>query len=108
MQEFDIDGNAQLEIDEFVAMMNLGDEVNFANQESANSYLKIRKARKLNVMDFMKAFSNLPASFTDSSFTANWRSKRNLPSSVLKPQIDPRTMLWKDMYPVHSDQLTAE
>ena len=29
MQEFDMDGNAQLEIDEFVAMMNLGDDMNF-------------------------------------------------------------------------------
>lgn len=30
MQEFDLDGNAQLEIDEFVAMMSLGDNLSFA------------------------------------------------------------------------------
>ena len=30
MQEFDVDGNAELDIDEFVAMMNLGDDVNFS------------------------------------------------------------------------------
>ena len=108
MQEFDVDGNAQLEIDEFVAMMNLGDDVNFQEAGAKNSYLKIRKARKLNVMDFLKAFSNLPSSFTPSSFSDKWKLKRNLPSSVLKPQIDPKTMLWKDMYPVHSDQLTTE
>ena len=85
MQEFDLDGNAQLEIDEFVAMMNLGDDVNFQTGGAKNSYLKIRKARKLNVMDFLKAFSNLPSSFTPSSFTDKWKLKRNLPSSVLKP-----------------------
>lgn len=63
----------------------------------------MRKAKKLNVMDFMKAFSALPASFVPSSFTEHWQKKKNLPSSVLKPQVDPATMMWKDMYPVYSD-----
>ena len=108
MQEFDMDGNAQLEIDEFVAMMSLGDNLSFARSGATNTYLKIRKARKLNVMDFMKAFSNLPAAFTPSTSTERWKQRKNLPSGVLKPQVDPRTMLWKDMYPVISEMLTPE
>ena len=83
--KFDEDGSGEIEFDEFVAMMNLGDDVNFQTGGAKNSYLKIRKARKLNVMDFLKAFSNLPSSFTPSSFTDKWKLKRNLPSSVLKP-----------------------
>ena len=30
MSEFDMDGNAQLEIDEFVAMMSMGDGLSFS------------------------------------------------------------------------------
>ena len=103
-----MDGDAQLDIDEFCTMMNLGDDVNFQAAGSKNTYLKIRKARRLNVMDFIKAFSSMPASFVPSSFTEKWAAKKHLPSSTMKPQIDPRTMMWKDMYPAHVDQLPKE
>ena len=75
MSEFDMDANAQLDIDEFVHMMNLGDDVNFQSEGSKTTYLKMRKAKRLNVMDFMKAFGNLPAAFTPSNFTENWHKK---------------------------------
>ena len=97
MEAFDKDENASLDIDEFCTMMNLGDEVNFENEGQADSYMKIRKARKLNVMDFIKAFGNLPASFMPANSTERWTAKKCLPSSALKPLIDYRTMLWKDM-----------
>ena len=108
MEEFDMNADASLDIDEFVTMMNLGDGVQFSGEASKNSYLKIRKARRLGVLDFIRAFGSLPASFMPSSFTERWTAKKNLPSSVLKPQVDPRTMLWKDMYPVRIEQLTQE
>jgi len=103
MDEFDMDGDQGLDIDEFVAMMNLGEEATFREEKAKDTFLAMRKANKLSVMDFIKAFGSLPASMIPSTFTAQWRKNKNTPSSVLKPQIDLQTMLWKDMYPIYSD-----
>ena len=68
--------------------------------------MKIKKARKLNIMDFLRAFNSMPQSFTQSFFMERWnKAKKNLPSSVFKAQIDPKTMLWKDMMPVLTEEL---
>ena len=104
MNEFDMDGDQGLDIDEFVAMMNLGEEATFVEEKARDTFLKVRKANKLSVMDFIKAFGSLPASMIPSTFTAQWKKNKNTPSSVLKPQIDLQTMMWKDMYPIYSDQ----
>jgi hypothetical protein len=49
------------------------------------TYMKIKKARKLNVLDFLKVFNDLPQSFIPSFYTERWQKlKKNLPSSVLK------------------------
>ena len=32
MEEFDVDGDAQLDIDEFVALMNMGEELTFTSE----------------------------------------------------------------------------
>lgn len=48
----------------------------------------------------------MPQSFMQSFFTERWqKSKKNLPSSVFSAQIDPNTMLWKDMAPVFTEDL---
>ena len=39
MEEFDVSGDAQLDIDEFVAMMNPSSEMHFENQSSQSAYL---------------------------------------------------------------------
>ena len=39
MEEFDVSGDAQLDIDEFVAMMNTSSEMHFENQSSQSAYL---------------------------------------------------------------------
>ena len=71
--------------------------------------MKIKKTRKINVLDFLKIFNGVPKSYTNSFFTTRWvKEKRNLPSSVFIAQIDPRTMLWKDMLPVLTEMLTSE
>ena len=101
MEEFDVSGDAQLDIDEFVAMMNTSSEVNFSNQGSEAAYMKIRKSRRLNVMDFLKALKNLPSAFVKSVFYEKWvKENKNRPSDVFKAQIDLRTMTWKDMLPM--------
>ena len=43
ISEFDVDGDAQLGIDEFVAMMNTSSDISFHNETSKNAYLKIRQ-----------------------------------------------------------------
>ena len=73
------------------------------------TYMKIKKTRKLDKLDFLKAFNKLPASYIPSFYHDRWtKTKKNLPSSVFKVQIDPKTLLWKDMMPVVPEQLTPD
>ena len=55
MNEFDVSGDAQLDIDEFVAMMNTSSDMAFHSEGAKSTYLRIRQSRRLNVTDFMKA-----------------------------------------------------
>lgn len=81
MMEFDCDRDVQLDIDEFITMMNIGDEMNFSTQSAKESYLKIRKGRKVNVLDFLKVFKSVPRSFMPSFFHERWtKLRKNLPA----------------------------
>ena len=107
--EFDVSGDGKLDIDEFVAMMNISSDMVFNSSNAKATYLKIRQSNRLNVIDFMKAFKTLPSAFIPSVFTSKWVKESKLrPSEVLKAQLDPRTMTWKDMLPVLNEELTPE
>ncbi len=85
INEFDVSGDAQLDIDEFVAMMNTSSDVSFNSAEAKSTYLKIRKSRRLNVTDFMLAIKSVPSAFVPSVFHKKWvKESRNRPSDVLK------------------------
>lgn len=100
MHEIDVDRNGCLDIDEFVALMtSTGDEMQFANANSKSTLLSIKRARKLNPVDFFKSFKSMPNSFVPSFIAERWSKRRNLPSSVFMPLIDPKTMLYKDLLP---------
>lgn len=102
-------GDAQLDIDEFVTMMNTSSDMTFSTTEAKSTYLKIRQSRRLNVNDFMRAFVNLPQAFVPSVFHQKWTKENKFrPSDVLKAQIDARTMTWKDILPVKTNELTGE
>jgi len=106
MNEIDVDRNGQLDIDEFMALMNMGDEIHFQSNGAKNTFLNIRKAKKLKPLDFLKCFKNMPMNFVPSFFNEKWtKCKKHLPSSVFKPQINPKTMLYKDMLPVLSENI---
>ena len=86
MNEIDVDRDGSLDIDEFIALMSLGDQVSFRSATSQNTLLHIKKARKLNPLDFFKSFKNMPNNFVPSFFTEKWvKFKKNLPSSVFVP-----------------------
>ena len=85
MNEFDVSGDAQLDIDEFVAMMNTSSDVEFSNSRATETYMKIRQRRRLNVTDFLKALKNMPSAFVPSVFYNKWvKESKNRPSDVLK------------------------
>lgn len=42
MSELDVDGDGQLGVDEFVALLSCGDQVQFANESSRGAYRRIR------------------------------------------------------------------
>lgn len=109
LSEFDVDGDAQLDIDEWVTLMNTSSDLHFNTEGAKKTYLKIRMNKRLQVTDFMKALKNLPSAFVPSVFHQKWvKESRNRPSDVLKAQLDPATMTWKDMLPVTNDHLTQE
>ena len=100
MHEIDVDRNGCLDIDEFVALMtSTGDELSFTSVNAKNTLMTIKRARKLHPLDFFKSFKSMPNSFVPSFFAERWSKRRNLPSSVFMPMIDPKTMLYKDLLP---------
>ena len=109
MSELDIDRTGELDVDEFISLLKLGDQLNFSSSDSKNTYMKIKKARRLNPIDFLKSFKDMPTNFAPSFVHERWCSaKQNLPSSVFKAQVDPHTMLWKDVLPVLSEDIPKE
>lgn len=105
MAEMDADQNGVLDIDEFINLMSLGDEVQFQNAHNNLTYMNIKKKRRLNPRDFVKQFKVMPKSFVPSFIQERWtKMKKNLPSSVFKPVIDPTTMLYKDYLPANPQQ----
>ena len=100
MNEIDVDRNGSLDIDEFVALLTVcGNEVQFQSDVARKTLTGLKKSRKLNPMDFLKCFKSMPASFVPSFFGERWLHKKNLPSSMFMPMIDPKTMLYKDLMP---------
>ena len=98
MAEIDIDRDGQLDIDEFISLMSLGDQLPLSGSVAKSTYQKIQKSRKMNPVDFVKCFKNMPTNFVPSFVDELWSCGRsNLPSCVFKAQIDPKTMLWKDV-----------
>jgi hypothetical protein len=105
MMEIDMDQTGSLDIDEFINLMSLGDEVSFQNGKNSETYLTLRKSRKPTARDFFKQFKSMPKSFVPSFITERWeKANKNLPSSVFKPIIDPATMLYKDYMPPDPSQ----
>jgi len=60
MNEIDVNRDGELDIDEFIALMNMGDELQFRSAMSKNTFMNIKRARKLNPLDFFKNFKNMP------------------------------------------------
>ena len=86
-------------------MMNTSSDMSFSSQQARSTYLKIRTSVRLNVTDFMKALVDIPSAFVPSVFHNKWtKENKNRPSDVLKAQLDPRTMTWKDMYVVGAQE----
>jgi len=50
----------------------------------------------------------MPSNFVPSFISEEWAENRHLPSSVFRAQIDPRTMLWKDLYEMRDIDMKAE
>ena len=72
--------------------------MNFQNHRSTSTLQKIKKARCLNPKDFLKSFKDMPTNFAPSFLSERWNKfNKNQPSSVFSAQIDPNTMLWKDV-----------
>jgi calcium-binding protein CML len=86
MNEIDVDRNGQLDIDEFIALMNMGDEIQFRSNQARNTFINIKKARKLNPLDFFRCFKSMPMNFVPSFFSEKWtKARKNLPSSIFMP-----------------------
>lgn len=83
--------------------MTHGDQIDFQNAAASRTFMQIQKARRLSPADFAKLFKAMPASFVPSFINELWKAPRCLPSSVFKAQVDPATMLWKDVRELRTD-----
>lgn len=96
MKEIDVDGDGRLDIDEFIALMTM-DQSSFKDPKSGNTQMKMKKSSKKPAYDFVKYFKIMPNHFVESFTTRLWKKKKNLPSSVFEPKINPETLLYKDL-----------
>ena len=63
----DDDKNGTIDIDEFIAFINVADKVKAKNIEARDAVFNIRKARlKLNSLDLLQMFQRMPLSFLPS------------------------------------------
>jgi Ca2+-binding EF-hand superfamily protein len=96
MKEIDVDGDGRLDIDEFIALMSM-DHSSFKDEKSGNTLMKMKRSGKKPAYDFVKYFKIMPTQFIESFTTRQWKKKKNLPSSVFEPKIDPDTLLYRDL-----------
>ena len=68
MAEIDIDENQNIDIDEFIAFLSVADQLKFRHPTSRTTLINIRRARKLNPIDFFNCYKSLPQ-FFGPSFT---------------------------------------
>lgn len=96
MKEIDVDGDGRLDIDEFIALMTM-DQDSFKDKNSGNTMLKMKKSLKKSAHKFAKYFKIMPNHFIESFTTRLWKKKKNLPSCVFEPKLNPETLLYKDL-----------
>jgi len=107
MSELDVDRDGQLDVDEFLSLLRLGGQLQFRGAGVKSTYSRINSAAargtsQLSPIDFLKSFKDMPTNFTPSFVQERWASSRNLPSSAFRAQVDPETMLFKDVLAVES------
>lgn len=73
MAEIDIDKNCMIDIDEFISLMTMGDQIQFQSQQSQMTFMQIQKSRRLNPTDFVKLFKDMPSSFVPSFIFDLWK-----------------------------------
>ena len=96
MKEIDVDDDGRLDIDEFIALMTM-DQDSFKDAKSGNTLMMMKKAKKKPAYEFVKYFKVMPNHFVESFTTRLWKKKKNLPSSVFEPKINPETLLYRDL-----------
>lgn len=93
-QEMDSDQNGLLDIDEFMAFVQVADRVKTKNQPARDAVFNIRKARlKLNSLDMLELFMGMPLSFLPSfSMKELENRKSHLPIHGIQFNYDHKTM----------------
>ncbi len=98
MSEMDLDSNANVDIDEFIAFLSVAEQLKFKNPGSKSVMINIRRSRKLKPLDFYDMFKNLPPNYCPSFLTDRFeKHNSNLPSANLKPEYDSKAMTYKDL-----------
>lgn len=69
MSEFEIDGDARMDIDEFISMMTCGEDLTFCQAKTSETFFKIKQGSSgFNFGEIFKQFSSLPINFIPSFF----------------------------------------
>lgn len=96
--EMDEDENAQIDIDEFVAFLTVADQLKFKHEGSRRTLVNIRRARKLNAVDFFNCFKGLPQNYAPSCTQERFEKHAMFtPSWGLFPMFNYNQMTYKDL-----------
>lgn len=96
--EYDKDGNAELDVDEFVELMTGGGDQTYEDETIKKNFSKLQAGVTQNQFDFaeiLKQFATMPEHFVDSFF----EEMKIKPSDRLRVTIDPSTFTFRDMVP---------
>ena len=95
----DTDKNGTIDIDEFIAFMQVADRVRTKNLQARDVVFNIRKARlKLNSLDLLDMFMRMPLSFLPSFSMQEIEQRRNhLPIQSVQFHFDHQKMIYSGL-----------
>ncbi|CAG9322011.1 unnamed protein product [Blepharisma stoltei] len=93
----DTNHDGKIDIDEFMLIMVGGNPEVYNNDKASAVLFNIRKARNINPLDFLKAFSGMPKHFIPSFIAERHKLKKNLPSTGITPALDASGIQFRDI-----------
>lgn len=98
MKEIDENNDGQLDVDEFIALMQMDPET-LQTSGGSKAMLKLKKVKKLDPMIFVRQFKAMPTHVVRSVIHRYLLKGMLYTSSAFTPKLNPRTLIYEDLVP---------